>query len=67
MNRLKESKTDPKDSGKGAVFERNLLFAGGVIGGIGDGERGSGGREGRRRLKFEGRMINSKERAVPDG
>ena len=49
------------------LSERNLLFAGGVIGGTGTGERGGlGGERGGRRLKFEGRMMNRKEIAVPD-
>ena len=48
--------------------ERNLLFAGGVIGGAGNGERGGlGGERGGRRLKFEGRMMNRTETEVPDG
>ena len=47
--------------------ERNLVFAGGVIGGTGNGERGGlGGERGGRRLKFEGRMINREQKAVPE-
>ena len=48
--------------------ERNLLFAGGVVGGTGNGESGGLGAErGGKRLKFEGRMMNRTETEVPDG
>ena len=58
----------PFHSRTGRISERNLLFAGGVIGGAGNGERGGlGGERGGRRLKFEGRMMNRTETEVPDG
>ncbi|RFC52199.1 MAG: hypothetical protein DVB22_000832 [Verrucomicrobia bacterium] len=50
------------------MSERNLLFAGGVAGGTGNGEReGLGGERGGRRSKFAGRMMNRTETEVPDG
>ena len=51
-----------------SITERNLLPAGGVIGGTGNGERGGlGGERGGRRLKFEERMMNRTETEVPAG
>jgi hypothetical protein len=48
---------------RGICFSRVASF-----GGTGNGERGGLGREmGGRRLKFEGRMMNLDQRAVPDG
>jgi hypothetical protein len=49
-------------------FERNLLSAGGVIGGMGNGERGESGAErGGRRLQFKGKMMNRTETEAPGG
>ena len=47
--------------------ERNLLFAGGVVGGIRNGERGGlGGERGGGRVKFEGRRMKRAGRMAPD-
>jgi hypothetical protein len=48
--------------------ERNLLSAGGVIGGTGNGEGGGSGAEGSgRRLQFKGKIMNRTETEAPGG
>ena len=51
------------------ISERNLLFAGGVIGGIGNGERGrlGGGERGGGRVKFEGGRMKRAGHRVRSG
>jgi len=48
--------------------EKNLLSAGGVIGGMENGERGGSWAErGGRRLQFKGKMMNRTETEAPGG